>query len=148
MQAEGPALAPYDYSASWDGTATCPAGGNVAVAATIDHTGDDETGESTIEMVFTQVHNACVVTGSEGTFTLTGNPNLVVDLLLENDGEGLSSFEGDISGGLDWQHDGRDGTCSIAYAFSGTNNLNTGGASWSVSGNVCGVSMQQQFNVG
>jgi hypothetical protein len=147
MSAAGPALVPYSYSETWEGTAPCAAGGTVAIDASFDASGDDETGAATIEMSLTQVHSACVVETAEGTFTLTGNPNVGVDLSIETeDGEALS-FDGDIVGALDWQHDGRSGSCAIAYTFS-ANFSATGIGSFSVNGNVCGTSVQQEFTYG
>jgi hypothetical protein len=144
--ADGPALAPYEYSDSWEGTAPCAGGGNVAVSASVSAVGDDETGETDVDMELSQVHNNCVVQSGQQPFTLNGNPSLVVDLMLESDGDQSTSFDGGINGALDYEYDGRSGTCSIAYEFAGNMTGSTG--SWSVNGNVCGVSVEQQLSFG
>ena len=144
---DGPALAPYSFESEWEGTGECPLGGTAGIDAVMSISGDDETQESSVDYTISLIHNACVVQSSTGNFTLSGNPSLVMTMNAESDGEGSSSYEGSLNGAIDWQHDGRNGTCPIAYSFSGSASV-TGSGSYSVNGNVCGTSIQQEFNYG
>lgn len=144
--ADGPAMAPYSYDFSWEGTAACPGGGTTSLVATVSSSGDTETQAGSADIEFTSVHDGCVVQSASGPIVLTGNPSVIVDLSYESDAEGNATFDGGINGALDYDFDGEDGTCAIAYSFSGS--IAGESTSFSVNGNVCGVSIQQQVNVG
>ena len=148
LQANGPALVPYESSYSWEGTVNCPGGGSVTAEATVTSSGDYETGESLVEMAFTQVHTDCVVQSGAQPFTFDGSPSVVVEITYETDGQGSASFSGGIDGGLGYAYDGNTGTCTIDYNYTGTMDLEAGSSSYSLTGSVCGVSMSYQYNIG
>lgn len=145
---DGPAMAPFEYANTWEGTVECAGGGTVSVQASVTSSGDTETGEAVVDMELTQVHSNCVVQSGAQPFTFTGNPSVVVEIMYESDGEGTVSYDGSITGALDFDFDGSSGTCTIDYNYMGTVNANTGSGSYSLTGSVCGTSMNWQYNVG
>lgn len=139
----GPQLA--SYSATVESMGDCPLGGTVAIEAVVDVETDDQTGAGTIDFSVDLVHAACVVQGDMGTqFSITGNPDLAFDFLMSTDAEENAEFSGSVSGALDWSTEGKDGTCSIGYEFSGSSSQN--GFSFQTSGNVCGTTFSESFS--
>ncbi|HET9948973.1 MAG TPA: hypothetical protein VFQ22_08635, partial [Longimicrobiales bacterium] len=120
----------------------------VTAEASVATSGDTETGASSVDMAFTQVHSGCVVQSGSQSFTFDGSPSVVVEISWEFDGESVASYGGSIEGGLDYEFDGRSGHCAISYEYSGTTNTSTGSASASLTGSVCGVSMSYEYEVG
>lgn len=140
----GPQLA--TYTSTVETTASCPLGGEVALAGAVDVETDDETGAGTLDFGLTLTHASCVVQGDQGSqFTLTGNPNLVFGFIANTTGEGFGSFDGDISGAVDFSTDEGEGTCQITYAFSGE--ASETAFSFSTNGTVCGHSITQNVTV-
>lgn len=140
----GPQLA--TYTSTVETTASCPLGGEVALAGAVDVETNDETGAGTLDFGLTLTHASCVVQGDQGSqFTLTGNPNLVFGFVANSTGEGFGSFEGDITGAVDFSTDEGEGTCQITYDFSGE--ATATGFSFSTNGNVCGHTITQNVTV-
>lgn len=142
---DGPQLA--TYTATVETTGSCPLGGEVALGGNVGVETNDATGATDVDFTLTLVHAACVVQGEQGTrFTLTGNPSLVVDFLMSSDGQQNTSFDGSISGAVDYSlQDGEPGTCQIAYEFSGEGSAN--GFSFQTNGTVCGADVSQSLTV-
>lgn len=140
----GPQLASYTTTVATSGS--CPLGGDVALTGDIDVETDDQTGAGTLEFGLTLVHASCVVQGDQGTrFTLTGNPNLTLDFTASTDGESFGSFSGTIGGALDYATEADEGTCSIAYDFSGQSSQS--GFSFQTDGTVCGHEVSRSITV-
>ena len=101
-------------------------------------------------MAMTEVHKACVAqheeTGQE--FTLNGNPDLTVQFRLETDAEGNLGLTGSFDGSIGWETEGRRGGCDVQMTFTGSGNQSTGVGSSTVSGSVCGVSVDEVVAVG
>ncbi len=143
-QAEGgPQLAMY--TATVEATGDCPLGGTVAIDATVDVETDDQTGAGSIDFEIDLVHASCMVQGQMGNeFTLTGNPSLGFDFLMETDGQDNSEFSGSVTGALDWSTANKEGTCSISYEFSGAATADS--FSFQTAGNVCGTTFSESFS--
>lgn len=139
----GPQLAMY--TATVQSTGQCPLGGTVAIDAVVDVETDDQTGAGTVDFTVDLVHAACVVQGQMGTqFTLTGNPDLGFDFLMTTDAQQNAEFSGGVTGSIAWSTEGKDGTCSIGYQFSGSSSAN--GFSFQTEGNVCGTTFSESFS--
>lgn len=146
--AGGPAAVPFEFGADIETVVACPDGGDVAIMGEVVVEGDTESEAGRVEYGMSQVHNACVVTSDRGrTFTLWGNPGIEADFVVENDGQGLIEWGGSVVGTVDWQTDGREGTCQIAWEFSGSFNSDQ---SFDVmaAGTVCGVEVNREFRLG
>lgn len=142
--ADGPQLA--TYTSTVETTASCPLGGQVALTGAVDVETDDETGAGTLDFGLTLTHSSCAVQGDQGSqFTLTGNPNLVFGFIANTTAEGFGSFDGDITGAVDFSTDDGEGTCQITYAFSGEASASS--FSFSTNGDVCGHSVTQNVTV-
>lgn len=140
---DGPALA--QYTTTVETTAQCPMGGQVALDAVVDVDENDETGAGTVDFSVALVHAACVVQGEMGTrFTLTGDPSLVFDFLMTSDGQENLSFSGSITGAVAWATDGKEGSCSVGYEFSGETTQN--GFGFQANGSVCGTQISESFS--
>lgn len=144
QMADGPQLA--TYTSTVETTASCPLGGQVALTGAVDVETDDETGAGTLDFGLTLTHSSCAVPGDQGSqFTLTGNPNLVFGFIANTTAEGFGSFDGDITGAVDFSTDYGEGTCQITYEFSGEASETS--FSFSTNGNVCGHSVTQNVTV-
>lgn len=140
----GPQLAMY--SATVESTSECPLGGTVSIDATVDVETDDQTGAGSIDFELDLVHAACAIQGQMGNqFTLSGNPSIAFDFLMETDAQENADFSGSVTGAVDYAFSGEQGTCSIAYEFSGSSSTN--GFSFETVGNVCGTTFSESFSV-
>ncbi len=143
-QLSGPQM--VEFMTTFDDTAPCPMGGEVALSGSLDVYVNDTTQAAELTYVMTQVHDGCVVQGDGGRqFTLTGNPNLGFNFLVSTEGESVT-WDGTVAGTLDWVHDGNSGSCGISYEFSGTAQAgqSIGG---SVEGTVCGYQIDREFSL-
>lgn len=144
---DGPQLVPFTSNTSVAYTAECPQGGTLAIMGDASISGDTETEELEVGYTVTHTHNACTAMGEDGSlFTLTGNPDLELDMSVELV-EGVVSWDGSIEGAIDWVTDGREGTCVVDYTFEGTATPEQS-ASASVTGSVCGFTVSHSFTVG
>jgi hypothetical protein len=95
----------------------CPLGGEVAVTLVA---GEEEVGD-TLRLVTdaTLIPTGCSISSQGVDFVLDGNPHVLQEVVIQIVGffEGLT-FEGAISGGLDWEVDDRSGTCMIDLTLS------------------------------
>jgi hypothetical protein len=143
----GPQLVPYEFSSDVSTTAECPLGGEVAIVGELTVNGDTETESATIGYGVVHTHNACRAESEQGReFTLWGNPDMDLDFSVVIEGD-VIEWGGFIDGNIDWQTDGKEGTCSIAYEFNGRSQGDSSIAG-SVSGSVCGIQINQEINIG
>ena len=57
-------------------------------------------------------------------------------------------WQGSIQGIIDWETDGREGTCSVEMEFDGTQEVGTAAAAASMVGTVCGFNIDQSVSIG
>jgi len=146
--AGGPQTVPFSFGAEFETVVQCPLGGLVNVAASLEVTGNTESDAGHIEYTMTQIHNACVVTSENGrTFTLWGNPDMSVAFSVDNDGMGVVEWGGSIQGTIDWETEGREGSCTVQMEFSGRDATDSAMTA-SMSGTVCGFSISQSLSIG
>lgn len=140
----GPATA--TYQAEIETTAACPLGGEVALSAVVDVQTNDETGAGTVDFSVAQVHSNCGVQGDQGQqFTISGDPGVTFDFLMETDGQENFGFSGSLTGALSWATDGKAGTCAVSVEFSGQGSPT--GFSFSNAGTVCGVDFSESVTI-
>lgn len=145
----GPQMVPYEYSAEFEALEIeCALGGVVSVSGSIYVSGDDETGELSIDYTMNQQHDGCVaVSETQRNFTLQGDPGLTLSLTVESDGSSLVSWSGSLQGSIHWVTDGRQNTCALYLEFGGTQEGETA-VSGEVAGTACGFQVTQSFSVG
>lgn len=125
----------------------CQFGGIVTLEGTIEGDLDQETGAGTMDLSLTQVHDDCGVRSESGTdFTLNGNPNTSMDLGIDMTETGDFTMTGTFGGGIAWLTGGRSGTCTIDLTIDASGNFETEGFSGSVSGTVCGRSVNEPIS--
>ena len=136
----GPAAAPVDISQSVEATPACALGGTINLQIDLDGTVDDETGAIDISMSMTATPQSCGVTSEGYNFVLDGDPSINLSMDMTGSQSGAFNFDGNYSGGVEWELDGASGTCTLDVTFSATQ---SGG---SVSGSVCGQSVDESFS--
>lgn len=148
MAPAGPSLVPYSYTTSFESAVPCPLGGQVALTGAIDFSGEDATGQSTIEYNVTHVHTSCVVESDGGrVFTLTGNPGITMQVTADQDDiESPVVVDGGVNGSIDWALGTRSGTCAVTMDFGGT--AGDQSISFGMEGTICGTTVQQNVVVG
>lgn len=126
----------------------CELGGTIDVTMSYSGTADYEAGNIDLSWDFTQVHKSCVLSEDEHQFTLTGDPNVSMtwDMnVVENESFDIS---GGYSGAVQWEtSDGRSGRCTIDVSFSATGDWLDGTGTTTMSGTVCGVSVDSETTV-
>ena len=142
----GPALAAFSYTRTFeDVVVPCPSGGEVTLDVFLDISGDDTTGAERIEYSMTHAHSGCMATSEEGhVFTLTGNPDVAVEVVAEATESG-TTIDGTIAGGLLWEFEGRTGSCNIDLEFGGSAGETS--VAFGVMGSVCGISVEESVTV-
>jgi hypothetical protein len=144
----GPQAVPFTFATEINTTEACPGGGTVGIAAALEVSGDTETEVASVEYQMTQTHDACVATSEDGrTFTLWGNPDMSAAFTVENDGQGVVEWAGSIQGSIDWETDGREGSCAVTMEFSGRTQAGAAAAA-SLAGSVCGHAIDQSISIG
>ena len=144
QSADGPQMVTFNETV--EVTADCPLGGQLSLDGNASGDIDDQTGAGTIEYTMTLVHSGCVVPGDQGTqFTLTGNPSLVFTFDITTDGGDNTSFSGGFDGAVSFSTSDADGSCAMAYSFSGDTSAD--GFSFSTSGTVCGIDVSQNLTI-
>jgi hypothetical protein len=137
--AVGPAQATTSYDQSFDASAPCPTSGTMAASVSVHATVTDAPSvvDANYQARVTPSH--CVVPTEGGSITVDGSPyvQMALDFSIT---ETSISFEGTESGGIAFtSSDGRTGSCLFDVSFSGTATSTSGSSS--VSGTVCGVSV-------
>ncbi|MGD8288380.1 MAG: hypothetical protein PVJ80_03410 [Gemmatimonadota bacterium] len=144
----GAQLAPFSYDGSVETSVQCPLGGVVALAADVAVEGDTESEAVALDYSMTQVHDACgVVTDSERQFTLWGAPSLMLDLLVESNGQGVVEMAGSVVGGVDWATDDREGHCEVALEMEARIEAEVS-VDYGMSGTVCDFEVSSSLVVG
>lgn len=146
--AGGPQMAPYEYQSAIDTEVACPLGGVVGVMADVLVVGDTESEAGSLDFSMTHVHDGCVVQSeNDRLFTLWGAPSMALDLLVENNGQGVVEWGGSVTGAIDWATDGRMGTCEVALEFSARVEGDTAFDA-EMAGAVCGFNVSRSLTVG
>jgi hypothetical protein len=105
---------------------------------------DDATEEGQLDIDVDAEHHGCVVetkdTGQR--FTLDGAPSIDADLHLVTKPNDTFQLSGGYEGAVEWESEGRSGTCHFDLDFSGTVDQETGAGTATLSGTACGVSIE------
>src|SRR5690606_14617035 len=98
-------------------TGPCELGGSISFEGTITDEVDDQ-GTGTFSMDLRETPNDCVVSTTEGQFTINGDPNLriTVDLTAPVDVE-LADIAMSIGGGFRWSGQPGSGRCGVDVTF-------------------------------
>jgi hypothetical protein len=148
LSPDGPQAIPFSFASEFEGVVQCDLGGSVNVAASFEASGDTDSEAGHVEYSMTQVHDACVVMSeNDRTFTLWGNPSMNVAFSVDNDGQGVVEWGGSVQGIIDWETDGREGSCSVQLEFAGRTELDVS-ATASMNGTVCGFSIDHSMSLG
>ena len=139
LQVDGPALVPITINESLNNTAPCDLGGSVSIQGAMSGSVESDTFTGTIDMNFTEVHQACSLSDpvSGLLFTIDGSPNVTFTMEMRFLSDFNQSYSGAFSGNLRWATAGRVGACSVQIQFSGST---ASPGSDSLSGTVCGQS--------
>ena len=133
-------------SFSFDEERPCPEGGLAVLSGSVDGEVDSETGEGTFNFSYSLAPDGCVATHQESgrTFTFTGDPDVDVTMDLEITQTSVTAT-GSHEGRIAWESEGESGTCplDISFNFSGAETALSG----SVSGSVCGFSVERSIDV-
>jgi hypothetical protein len=145
---EGPAATPFTYDAEIATEVECPLGGSVAVSADVFVEGDTESEAVTVDYSMTQVHDGCgVMSENDRQFTLWGAPALELDLLVATDGLGVVEWGGSVVGAVDFETEGREGTCEVALEFDARLEAQES-LDANLVGVVCGFQVSRSVTVG
>jgi hypothetical protein len=132
----------------------CDGGGTVALSGTLTADIDPVSESGTLSYNYTMTPNSCeVTTESQQVFWVSGDPNLSVTGTF---GWAATGFDGTLTydGGFSFvADDGREGACAfdIDAAYDVTLDPNTGeatAASASMSGSVCGFTIDRSISIG
>ena len=143
--APGVGLVPIPINQSFTFSADCPLGGSIGIDGSANGQIDDQTLEGNLSMTFTYTLNECAVTANDITVTVSHNPEIVFEggFTYSQD---LLTVDGTERGGFEYvASDGRQGSCAIDLSFSVSYNSGTQTSTASVTGEVCGLSVDQ-FN--
>lgn len=144
----GPQAVPFAYASEFDGTVQCPLGGAVGIAASFEASGDTESEAGSVEYSMTQIHDGCMATSeNDRTFTLWGSPSMNFAFTVENDGRGVVEWAGSVQGAIDWESEGREGSCSVQMEFAGRDEEGAT-ASAQLMGTICGHTVSRSMSIG
>lgn len=124
------------FTLTIDETEPCPNGGTHRVQGTF--TGNDAGTQASASI--TQGYTGCKATSGSGTlWTFDGAPNVKFDFNMTTDPTtGQFSLNGTQKGAIDVSSSAGSGRCAIDLTFSASGNEQTGAATATVSGLVCG----------
>ena len=116
----------------------CPLGGQVTITGTV----VDETVADTARLTVDHAASpsGCRVSSGGAHFTVDGRPHVRERMILTLVGFEAFNLEGSVAGTLDWQSDGRSGSCNIDMALSGAPDTSGTGSSVAavLTGTLCG----------
>lgn len=117
----------------------CPLAGRMSVTTSVAHVPATDT--LRLRTIYTTTPRGCQVSGGGTRFTVDGNPGVHERITVSVVGDlDAVILEGPITGRLDWQSDGRTGSCDIDLVLSG--GLDPSGEEGSLAivmaGTVCG----------
>jgi len=138
--AVGPAMATQSYSESFSGSADCPTSGSMSASVSVHATVVDEPASIDASYKARVTPDLCVVpTEGDQSITVDGGPYIQMNLDFTITDTSFG-FQGSEAGGISFtSSDGRAGSCRFDVSFTGTATSTTGSSS--VSGTVCGVSV-------
>jgi hypothetical protein len=144
----GLAAVPISIDTDVQFNASCPEGGTVGVAAALTGTVDPDLGTIDLSMTVVQTHAACRATEPDSgiQFTLNGSPSLSVSMDLVSSAQGTYSTTASFTGGVEWDTDGRSGTCTMNLSMTASGNPASQSGSGSVSGTVCGIQINHSVS--
>ena len=124
-----------------DETVNCPNGGSTRTQGSV--TMNDAMTQ--ISAAVTQSYSACKATSSSNTvWTFNGAPNIKVNFSMTfNEATGAYTMTGTEVGALDISSTAGSGRCNINVSMSFSGNDNTGAHSGSVTGSVCGHTVNE-----
>lgn len=134
-------IAGQTVSVPLDETNACPGGGTTRVSGnvsmTVSGTGYNYTGN------LTQKYTNCKGTGSDGTvFTFNGSPTLNITMSSTETSYSITLKQG---GSFSWAAGSRGGTCPINLTITATADASGTTSSGSVTGTMCGQSVNDSF---
>lgn len=146
----GPLAAPFAFTRSVDFVAECALEGVVDVSAFLDVEGATESDAGRIEYALTLDHQGCTAASpNEVVFTLDGAPDVTVNLVAENDGQGNVDVIGSLAGSVAWSAEGREGgVCEMDLELSAAISETAQTVEFAVSGSVCRFSIEAAASVG
>jgi hypothetical protein len=148
-----PSATATNVTVTLNDTAPCEGGGTVALNGSMTANVDQSGNSGTFGFNYTVTPSGCKTTSGDKTFTISGDPNLKAkgDFSFSS-GTNSSTFEGSLTynGKFSWtSSDGRAGSCGVDltanYDFTFGGITATGSAS--VSGTVCGVTVNRSVSV-
>lgn len=114
-------------------TVPCQGGGTIGVTGSYTNTlGNAGTGNVAFDL--RQVPNNCVMSTSQGPYTVNGNPDFTITGDLSVTTWNLGVFHFTYGGGFRWSGRGGSGSCSIDLTY----NFNYGTSTFSANGHMCG----------
>lgn len=147
LTAPGTSAAVVPFSQNVDMTAPCEGGGTASVTGSVSGDVDDQTNAATMDLNATQTLDSCLVMGDAVAVTVSTAPPLEITAHLESDGDSSISVSSTTEGGLSFlTDDGREGTCYLN--FTSDVSVTSQSASYSVNGEICGVSVDNSFIFG
>lgn len=125
------------------GVIACPLGGQVTAAWDIREEQAGDTARLITDVTLDPA--GCVLSSEDYEFTLDGNPNVHTVIAVGIVGSTFEfQIEGSLTGGVDWQLDGRSGTCMIDLILS--TEIDTTGTDptprATFSGTMCGLEVE------
>ena len=146
-----PARAPFSITQQVEAVdLPCPLGGSMDLSGSTDIAGDTETDNVSVSLYLVAVHQGCVAVDEETGFevTLTGQPNVTIDLALMVDEATGLDIRGMISGSVLWETpDDRSGSCGIDVDIAVSLNAITGSLAATVGGQVCDDDISETFTL-
>jgi hypothetical protein len=130
-------MAPVPINSSFGVSVPCEAG-SVSVAGTANGTLDDQTLEGSLSLQLTWDFDGCAITGSYGTLTVNGKPDIsfIANYVIASE---LMTVAATQNGGFSYSvTDGRSGDCAISLSYDASYNTTTNEETGTVNGAVCG----------
>lgn len=121
-------------------THACPRGGGVAVTGSATVAWGDPAGSSSIDAELSAAPAACAHRTDRGdVLTISGDPDIDVDLHAAADGDGPAAFRMTETGAFTWARGEATGRCTVDVAAD----LNAAGTHVVISGTFCGFPVSE-----
>jgi hypothetical protein len=145
--AAAPSAAPSSFSEHFSGEGPCALGGTMFADVTASGSFDDATQSGSLDFKVEAKHHGCQVKTEEGRlFTIDGKPSIKAELhMVAKQGKALE-LSGSYDGDVDWQSDGKSGSCHFDLDFSGSVDMNTDKAAATMKGKACGATISHEFS--
>lgn len=134
----GPAA--VSVSESFNLSAPCEGGGNIAASGSVSGDFDEVSGAFDVSYALDMDPQGCVVPTTDGSVTMNGDPALRLDMDYVGSQTQIS-LTGSYSGGISFTASGgRSGSCAFDVDFDADIDLQGTSSTTSASGTICGVS--------